>query len=305
MSERKTWSSYEEFKETIQPDFIKRPGYIVMESPSLFGDIKYILNYINQLKKNLEEAEFIYEKNKGNWDKDSLDRMLIKVSGVSHASEVLFFYFPDLAKNQEAKDLIYEKKELLENWDYNTQTTHRADYAFNAYIGAAKELSRKLDDIIKENENFLLDEVNELPEDLQQDFRVARDLFSVGMEESGVFASLRGLEGVLREVSKRLGLEIQKKKKQEALSDQDLAVIIDKLYEIKWKDNNETILSQPNATFIHFLRQLRNKTAHSDETLKTFHSWREAASFSARTAKSIWEASNEGTREVKTQVVYP
>jgi|UniRef100_A0AAT9JAJ1 hypothetical protein len=307
MSERKSWNSFDEFKNYVNPYFIDHRGpYDGMMVECLFNNMMNLTKHFLEFYDSVEKLErLVRSQPEGErWNKDILTKTLDLVETISSLAEYIFLYFPELAKSRYAYDFLYAK-DLHLHWERYSQT-RRIEREIKEYLRAAKKLLDGFYELTEEFNRFLMDEIKDLPPDLQKDFRVARDLFSVGMEEQGVFAALRGLEGVLRRISKNLGVTITKKgkDKQEPLHEQSLADLTGGLYRVRWKDNSERVITQEIKSLVDFLRNLRNKRAHPDDSPDIVDNWREIAITTARAANKLWKISKGGKREVEsTRVV--
>ncbi|AGK60967.1 hypothetical protein Asulf_00963 [Archaeoglobus sulfaticallidus PM70-1] len=305
MSERRTWKSFDEFEKYVNPFFINHQGpYIGMKQSCLFENIMEVLKSLSEFSNAVEQLEKLIRNypNKKDWEEESnLSKLAYHlITAISYHGEYIFLYFPKLAKSRYASDFLHAK-DLHIHWERYNQTRKRIEV--KRYLDAAKKLLDEFYEIVEEFDWFLMEEIRDLPTDLQKDFRVARDLFSVGMEEQGVFAALRGLEGVLRRISKNLGVKIIKKDKQEPLHKQSLTNLTEGLYRVRWRDNGERVVTKEIKDLIKFLISLRNKKAHPDDTTDIFDNWREIAITTARAANGLWVISKEGKREVESTEV--
>jgi hypothetical protein len=67
------------------------------------------------------------------------------------------------------------------------------------------------------------------------DFRSARNLFSVGFDDVGLFLLERGLEGVLREITEVRHLAFEAKGKTIPATEADFYDLIEVIWQVRWK----------------------------------------------------------------------
>lgn len=151
-----------------------------------------------------------------------------------------------------------------------------------------QELLDGYQEIIKEDEQFLIYKLD-LPEDLEVDFRLARNLFSVGFDDVGVLIAGRGLEGVLRKIAGVRKIELVIKGKSTSASEVDIYDLIETMYQVKWKTTGLPLITKETKALLHYLRALRNESAHSrPNKRRTTISPRETAKVVAEAANQLW-----------------
>jgi hypothetical protein len=70
--------------------------------------------------------------------------------------------------------------------------------------------------LVREDGQLLIDGLD-LPEELTYDFRLARNVFSIGLDEVGLFVAGRGLEKVLRRIARDRKIAVVVRTKQKPL----------------------------------------------------------------------------------------
>ena len=150
------------------------------------------------------------------------------------------------------------------------------------------------DRMAREDERLFLDGL-ELPEELEGDFGLSRDLFSIGLDEVGLFTAARGLEKVLRRIARDRKLVTVIKSKQRQTEDVDFYDLVESFARIGWKTRNELLISPDTKALLHYLRTLRNRGAHKGTSRSDESGIREKACLIAKTAGQLW-ASVDGKR---------
>ena len=79
---------------------------------------------------------------------------------------------------------------------------------------------------------------------------------------------------------------IQRKNQAEAASESDLFDLIETMARIRWKRSGERLLTADTKALLHYLRTLRNATAHPTRNLTLAP--REIAKILAETANRLW-----------------
>lgn len=163
-------------------------------------------------------------------------------------------------------------------------------------------LSHKFSSQEDEDKRFLADEL-QLPDELCSDFVTARNLFSVGLEEMGMFAIGRGFERVLREIARRKRLKLlDAKNNQKPLDEADLRDIIEAFYRLNWKDDGSRLIDLSTKAFLDYLRTLRNSVAHPAKS-SILKGWRNEAIIATQKASDIWNQVMVAKRTIKLKAV--
>jgi hypothetical protein len=143
-------------------------------------------------------------------------------------------------------------------------------------------------EIERADEDFLTHSVD-FPLEIEAEFRTSRNLFSVGLDELGVFVAGRGLESVLRRIAKMRKIEIIRKNQIEAAFEADFFDLIEAMARIQWKRTGARLISVQTKALLHYLRALRNTGAHpTPQGTKTTFAHRELAKLITETASQIW-----------------
>jgi len=122
---------------------------------------------------------------------EARDRVILSV----HEGETLLLYHRRLALTEAASNFLHEN-DLLENRE-RYATGPRIVHEIQEFSDAVTELLEEYERLAREDECFLLDSLD-LPYSLERDFRLSRNLFSLGFDEIALFVAARGFEKVLR-----------------------------------------------------------------------------------------------------------
>lgn len=302
------WPSFEEYKDWVYPDSVDHPGpwrntYI---NP-LFDNILEIAKCLQRIEQNLRPLSSMFD----DWpvnslpQEDVLDRAYVYVLDIAWDAEHLFLYDPEFAKTEAAADFRSEKG-LHHHWERYKSTPRKLYSRLEKFIEETGNLIGGFHAFHSEAESFLLAEAKDLPEELTEDFRTARDLFSVGLEEGGAFFAGRGLEAVLCQLARSVKLQIEQKGKAIPPDELGLAVIGEAFRRARWKSDGTPVIDKKVKSLLDLLRNARNATAHPPNK-KLRHTdeqdWREIARLSAKAANALWLASGKGRRKLASKTI--
>lgn len=162
---------------------------------------------------------------------------------------------------------------------------------------AAEKLIQSYHQLQANDERFLDD--LDLPEALLTDFTLTRNLFSIGLDDLGVFTAARGLEGVLRAIAQHRKLTYQVKGKAEALGEADFHDLIEAFARLTLTNGNPVIDKETRST-LQYARTVRNATAHPNN--KRRQTARETAAVMANAAQDLW-TTNKSARLKKVPLI--
>jgi hypothetical protein len=123
---------------------------------------------------------------------------------------------------------------------------------------------------------------------LEADFRLARNLFSLGFDDVGLLIAGRGLEGVLRKIANIRKILLESKGKTAPAAEADLHDLIETMYQLRWKTKGTRLISPEAKALLHYLRTLRNNGAHPVAGSRSAVNLREKAVLVAETANRLW-----------------
>ncbi len=210
-------------------------------------------------------------------------------------------YHKRLAKSNDSDEFL-SSHDMYEHWErYSaTRTIFRK---IHELVKGSQELINGYQKIIREDDKFLLYDL-ELPKELDDDFILARNLFSVGFDEVGVLIAGRGLEGVLRRIAKLRKIMVTIKNKPVLASEVDVYDLIETMSRVKWKATGVPLITKDTKALLHYLRTLRNEGAHSGINKRRAHfNPRGIASIVTETANQLWKDVNSSRARLEPTTV--
>jgi hypothetical protein len=138
----------------------------------------------------------------------------------------------------------------------------------------------------REDEQWLVEDLD-LPKALELDFRMSRNLFSVGFDEAGLFLAARGLEKVVRQIARDRKIDLVTSKKTQPAGEADLHDLIEAMARVRWKAKNEPLLTKETKSLLEYIRTVRNGDAHVVRSDTDTTDFRQKASIIARSANQM------------------
>jgi len=220
-------------------------------------------------------------------DPSILDTTHSIVLELIYAGEELLLYHKRLAKSNASYKFL-GSHDMYDHWEHYS-ATRRIFKETDKLVKGSWELLEGYQNRIREDDKFLLYEL-ELPRDLEDDFVLARNLFSVGFDDVGVLITGRGLEGVLRRIAKLRKINITAKGKPTLVSQADIFDLIETMSRVKWKVTGIPLITKDTKALLHYLRTLRNEGAHSGiEKQRVTLNPPEIATIVTETANQLWK----------------
>src|SRR5207245_1382930 len=106
-----------------------------------------------------------------------------------YAAEELLLYHKRLAKSKAAYGFLHQHS-LPDHW-HRYAETHRIVREINQFMSDVDELIRGFEAMAEAEDEFIVGSLD-LPAPLEADFRLSRNLFSVGFDEVGLLIAGRG-----------------------------------------------------------------------------------------------------------------
>src|SRR5229473_3266739 len=258
------WSSWQEYLDYVHPVAVNSRGHFnAAVRRSTFEAESQLADAVRQLSGSMQSlAELGFTGKDDNVppnDASILQRARRLVIELIYAGEELLLYHERLARSMASYGFLHQH-DILEHWDRYGDGVFRE---IDQLITDASELLAGYHEIKEADEQFLVYTLNlKLPPDLESDFRLARNLFSVGFDDVGVLIAGRGLEGVLRKIAQVRRILIEIKGRAEPASDADFADLIEAMYRVRWKAAGSRLITTETRALLHYLRALRNGHAH-------------------------------------------
>jgi hypothetical protein len=98
----------------------------------------------------------------------------------------------------------------------------------------------------------------------------------------------RGLEGVLRRIADVRKIALIAKGKTYPASEADVYDLIETMNHVRWKAKGTSVITSETKALLHYLRILRNSSAHPAKGSRRLASSRETAAIVAQTANRLW-----------------
>jgi hypothetical protein len=281
------WGSFKEFTTAVHPVAVNKVGvFNLAKHGSSFENQRRLHDAVRRLSAAIDSLR------KMGFEGDNTKKLLsMQVTNdakheafmLVYAGEELLLYHKRLALSKASYGFLHQN-ELLEHWEHYNESG-RIGYEVAQLVEDAEELLAGYNALTEEDERFLVFRLD-LPEEIEADFYLARNLFSVGFEDVGVLIAGRGLEGILRIICHKRNIMIAVKGEHMSASEADTFDLIETMYRIRWKKKGTRLISTEIRALLHYLRTLRNNGAHASiHSRKTVVSPRETAELITETAK--------------------
>lgn len=284
------WTSWEDYVGSVHPVEIQQGAFRSIRFATLLeieGRLLTALSKVTEAIRVLDTLGFGVSDRPAAGDPTKLDSAFRNVECAVFAGEELLLYHKRLAVSEDAYEFLQEHN-LLEHWDRYAQTK-RIYGEIERFVAGTQKLLDGYYRVLRADERFIVDDLD-LPHDLAADFRQARDLFSLGLDDIGLLVVGRGLEGVLRRVALDRKILLEIKGKANPACEADFADIIETLSQVRWQVKGVPLISKETKNLLHFLRAIRNSRAHPQVHISSAQTARDTAEVVAREANEIWRS---------------
>jgi len=284
------WDSWEEYVEAIHPAAIKMGAFRVSRLNTQVESESHLFEALDKLKEapdSLRELGFDDSKAPSHPDPSILKEAFNVVVEAIYAGEELLLYHKRLATSPASYGFLHQN-DLLDHW-HRYAGTHRIFRELLQLIEDIQALLNGYEEMARADERFIVEAID-LPLDLESEFRLSRNLFSVGFDEMGLLTAGRGFEGVLRKIADSRHILLEVKGKAAPASEADLYDLIEAVSRVRWKVQGTPLISRETKVLLHYLRTVRNGGAHASQQKQARHSVRETASVVANTATHMWKS---------------
>jgi hypothetical protein len=300
------WTSWEEFSEFVHPVSVNRGLFHITRRHSCFQNQQALYEAVTEIETAMRELHSLGFEGADQRMRTIGTPVLATAKGVAmgliRAGEEVMLYHKPLASGMAAYGFLHSH-DLMEHWE--RYGPGRVPREIDQLLADTQDLLTGYRQWIEENENFLVDELR-LPPELEVDFRIARDLFSVGFDEAGLLIAGRGLEGTVRTVAKKRRIQLQLKSKAVPLAEARFADLIDGMAQLRWKQSAKQLITSDTTALLHFLRNIRNGGAHpTTEARKLATKPRDTARLIAQTASHLWEEIGNSRKALTSTTVMP
>lgn len=300
------WNSWEEYLAAVHPVAVDSGGGLWhAKKDTWFENVCRLCKAVRKLedcRNSLRELGFTGKDHSLPPDDPEIsqDASNLVLEAVYAGEELLFFD----RRLCEAADPAYgfrHQKSILEHWErYSTSSRIAAE--IHQLVKDIDEMLSGYYSLIQADRRFIVENLD-LPDSLESDFRLARDLFSAGFDEVGLLIAGRGLEGVLRRIAGVRKILLQQTKKLIPASEADAYDLIEIMYHVKWKTTGVRLISQETRALLHYLRTLRNGGAHPKDDAKPNSTVREVALVVSETANRLWNQISKTRAQIDPKTV--
>lgn len=279
------WDSDDEFQEYVFPHALNRVPY-VRQSYTIFSFAecaRQLYEDLAKLREALERLEALLEQETAPSLLDQASKVAIDIC---HFGESVLRYQKRLVLSHHAYGFLHGKDAI----PHAAHQTHRPPglHELEQLAKDTRELLAGFNELERTDAEFLISGLD-LPEPLVRDFRLARDLFSVGFDEIGLLIASRGLEGVLRAILAQRGISRGGPGAKPA-AEANLNDMIETLEKLRWRADKKRFLPRGAVEILHWLRTTRNIGAHAPtEQVQPLNPPRELAPVIARAADRLWQ----------------
>src|SRR3990172_3792032 len=208
------WSSWAEYVSHVHPTAVVSEGGLKAALlQSAFKNLSLFLHSKRDLETALgdlsghgfAEADVVFRKYAG----AELENAYRAALNLIRAGEELLLFSRRLAESPAAYGFLHANQ-LPTQWERHKKEGNPV-WEIAQLTQDGKELYRGLMQLEEQDDDLFMRGL-QLPRELQSDFRLSRDLFSVGFEEPGLFSASKGLERVLRTLAQKRRLVISSKR---------------------------------------------------------------------------------------------
>jgi hypothetical protein len=300
------WNSWEEYLTAVYPVAVDRGGGLWhAKKDTWFENVCRLCKAVRTLEdstNSLRELGFTGKDHSRPPDDPEISQQAnnLVLEAVYAGEELLFF---DKRLCMAAHDSAYgfrHQKSILEHWD-RYSATPRIAREIHQLVKDIDEMLSGYYALIQADTRLIVGNLD-LPDSLESDFRLARDLFSAGFDEIALLITGRGLEGVLRKIAEARKISLHVKKIIPA-SEADAYDLIETMYHVKWKTTGVRLISQETRALLHYLRTLRNAGAHPTHDTKQNPTARETAVVVSETANQLWNQISKTRARIEPKTV--
>lgn len=286
------WPSFEAYSAAVNPELVKRGRFRVSEHETLFAQISQLVIHRDRLESangvlsSLLTDLRVQGAHLDLPNKDQVVRLHFVVTDAVEAGEEILLRHRRLVHANFAYGFLHQHS-VLSEWD-RYASTPRLVHELERLVEDIRELLDGYRQLEEADRDMFPIRGADLPHAVTAEFEMARDLFSVGQDQSALFLIGRGLEGLLQEVARKKGLEIVTKGRKSPAFDTDLNDLIELLFRVRWAASEERLVPEDVKAFMHYLRVLRNAGAHARKDRRPYGNAREAAAIALTVAQDLW-----------------
>jgi hypothetical protein len=298
------WESWEEYVKSCNPAGIRSGSFNLSCTSTGLESTQLLLSSVNELREASLALRTLGFKGQDSalpkFGAALVGSARDKVIQAVYAGETLLLYHKRLALSEASSSFLHEN-DLLDHWE-RYATGPRIVHEVWEFAEAVAELLEGYERLAREDERLLLDDLD-LPDALEEDFRLARNLFSLGFDEVALFAASRGLEKVLRRIAHDKKIILINGKKTEPAGEANLHDLIETMSQVRWKVRGTHFLTKETKSLLEYVRTVRNSGAHSGRQDAETKNLRHTASIISRSAQRLWNSSTSSRARLTPTVV--
>ena len=284
------WSSWEEYVRSVHPSEVRVGCFKQCRFDTRLHAEQRLLkaeDSLNDSLNRLRELGFSEDRKASSKAADNVGEAFTIVAETIRAGEELLLYHKRLALSGASHGFL-SQNDLLEHWN-RYAATNRISFEVGQFLKDVRDLLDGYRQMSDEDEKLIIGKID-LPESLEYDFRLSRDLFSVGFDEIGLLIAGRGLEGVLREIARNRRIVLEVKGRPTPANEADFSDLIETMSKIRWKALGTPLIPRDTKALLHYLRTIRNSGAHPSPAVQDSEDCRETATVVANTANRLWKS---------------
>ncbi|HXA84456.1 MAG TPA: hypothetical protein VNZ47_05235 [Candidatus Dormibacteraeota bacterium] len=231
------WNSWEEYVNAVHPAVLESPGlWRLSHQDTSFTsqcNLSDAARRFEDAAQSLRQSGFrINNHKRATRDSSTLQTAERIVLEAIYSGEALLLYNKLLALSDASYGFLHQNH-LLKHWD-RYKKSDRIFIEVEQFLSDIGKLLKGYQELVAVDRRFLVDNLD-LPPLLEADLLPARNLFSCGFDEAGVFMAGRGLEGVLRKIAAQRKIVLEIKGKPSPASEGDFRDLIEVMFHIRWK----------------------------------------------------------------------
>ncbi len=297
------WDSWEEFADFVHPTEAKPGWFNESRIGTRLEANGYIFKAVCDIENSiagLKQLGFEGQRAKSDSDRTAAHSARNFVIVAINSGERLLLYHKRLALSRSSSGFLHQN-DLLEHWDRYAKGG-RIGFEMQQLLVDLQEFVRGYYELLEEDEHFLLDDLD-LPDLLAQDFRLSRDLFSVGFDEPGLLLAGRGLEAVVRQIGVQRKIELATNKGKKTADEIDFHDLIEVISRLKWKASKKPLISREMKALLLYLKAIRNSGAHPGADGFGTQTARETANVVAKAATRLWLSTAKSRARIEPLIV--
>jgi len=255
------WDSDEEFRANTNPQHIN-PVRHVWNYERLYSFAQCAREMYKDLAELRDANEQLAQALEATSRRGDLSDVHEIALDVCHHGEKILLFQKRLALSDSAYGFL-TSKDAIEHAAHHPD--HKASFIDFEHLRRDTDvLLQGFLELEREDVEYLVKNLD-LPDDICREFRLARDLFSVGFDDVGLFVTGRGLEAVARRIVRERAVQIRSRAGDAPACEAQLHDVVEAMGKLRWNDDGSHFVSKEHVRSLQWLREVRNGTAHSND----------------------------------------